>query len=123
MGIPASQRLRKQRDFQQVRSSGHRIHCGPFVVQCERGPAGSEAPPSLGVIASRRVGNAVRRNRGKRFVRELFRRNAAMLPPGSRCVVVLRSGFIHYDFSALEDQFRMACIQLASGHNPATTAK
>ena len=112
MGIPASQRLRKQSDFQQVRSLGHRNHCGPFVVQCEPGPEGSDSPPSLGVIASRRVGNAVRRNRGKRLVREVFRRNAAKLPPCSRCVVVLRSGFTHFDFAALEDQFRVACAKI-----------
>ena len=113
MGIPASQRLRKQSDFQQVRKSGYRIHCGPFVVQCD--PDGQESPslPKLGVIASRRVGNAVKRNRGKRLMREIFRHRASTLPLGSRFVVVLRSGFDRYSFSELEAQFTTACARIA----------
>lgn len=112
MGIPASQRLRKQSDFQQVRRSEHRIHCGPFVVQYELGSAGSASPTMLGVIASRRVGNAVKRNRGKRLVREIFRRHAGTLPCGSRFVVVLRSGFDRYEFAELEGCFIKACAKI-----------
>ena len=33
----------------------------------------------LGIIATRRLGNAVRRNRAKRLVREVFRRNKTAL--------------------------------------------
>ena len=113
MGIPASQRLRKQSEFQQVRGSKHRIHCGPFVVQCEFGPADASAPARLGVIASRRVGKAVQRNYGKRVVREIFRRQSAALPPGSRFVVVLRAGFERYAFADLETQFMQAFTKMA----------
>ena len=109
MGIPASQRLRKQSDFQQVRRSEHRIHCGPFVFQCEPGQEGSTELPSVGVIASRRVGNAVVRNRGKRLVRELFRHHASMLPGGSRVVVVLRAGYRRFSFAELDAQFIKCC--------------
>ena len=112
MGIPASQRLRKQSDFLQVRRSEHRIHCGPFVFQCELGGAGSTELPSLGVIASRRVGNAVVRNRGKRLTRELFRHHAGMLPPGSRVVVVLRAGYRRSSFADLNSQFIDCCNRI-----------
>ena len=67
----------------------------------------------LGVIASRRVGNAVKRNRGKRLVRELFRRNADALPRGSRLVVVLRSGYDKHSFADLEARFLKACATLS----------
>ena len=36
MGIPTSKRLRKPREFQEVRSQGKRILCGPFIFQCRR---------------------------------------------------------------------------------------
>jgi len=52
---------------------------------------GDEAPARLGVVASRRVGCAVVRNRGKRRVREWFRR-VFTLPVGADIVVILRSG-------------------------------
>lgn len=107
MGIPASIRLRKPREFQNVRSSGHRIHCGPFIFQCRVAPEASA--PRLGVIASRRVGNAVRRNYGKRVFREIFRQHAAELPAGSELVIVLRKGFETYRYEALEERFLRAC--------------
>ncbi|MEO0509939.1 MAG: ribonuclease P protein component [Verrucomicrobiota bacterium] len=114
MGIPASQRLRIQSDFLEVRSSRHRIHCGPFIVQCDLTGSHLSAPPKLGVIASRRVGNAVKRNRGKRVFRELFRHHQNALPGGSRVVVVIRSGFDKHNFSDLEDRFLKACATLCS---------
>lgn len=107
MGIPASMRLRKPREFQGVRSLGHRIHCGPFIFQCHVSECA--AVPRLGVIASRRVGNAVKRNYGKRIFRELFRRHANELPPGSELVVVLRSHFDRHSFEDLEARLLRAC--------------
>lgn len=119
MGIPASIRLRKPREFQNVRSSGHRIHCGPFIFQCRVGPEADEAgSPRLGVIASRRVGNAVLRNYGKRIFREIFRHHAAELPAGSELVIVLRKGFEAYRYGELEARFVGACGKLAAQMAP-----
>jgi ribonuclease P protein component len=53
---------------------------------------GDDAPARLGVVASRKVGNAVARNRAKRLVREAFRQNASAAPPGLELVVVVRPG-------------------------------
>lgn len=104
MGVPASERLRANRDFQKVRSFGERLQCGPFIMNlhCE---LDSNLPARLGIIASRRVGNAVKRNRGKRLVREIFRRHSAGYPKGLNLVVVLRSGFDRHEFSDLEARF------------------
>ena len=77
MGIPASNRLRKPREFQAVRSLGHRIHCGPFIFQCY--VSESFTTQRLGIVASGRIGKAVKRNYGKRVFRELFRKHAFFL--------------------------------------------
>lgn len=45
-----------------------------MVLVVRRGDA---KPARLGVVASRRVGSAVLRNRAKRLLREVFRKNAA----------------------------------------------
>ena len=107
MGIPASNRLRKPREFQGVRSLGHRIHCGPFIFQCRVSESSSTA--RLGIVASRRVGNAVKRNYGKRIFRELFRKHAAELPQGSELMIVLRSNFNRHSFEDLEARLLRAC--------------
>ena len=107
MGIPASNRLRKLREFQEVRSLGHRIQCGPFIIQCHVSQA--DTAPRLGIIASRRVGNAVKRNYGKRIFRELFRKHAMELPQGSELVIVLRSHFNRHSFKDLGARLLRAC--------------
>lgn len=109
MGVPVAKRLRKQRDFQLVRTEGKRALCGPFIFQCRKVPAGSGPGRRFGVIASRRVGNAVKRNRGKRLMRELFRLHEDCLPQSVDLVVVLRSGYDRFDFGELESRFIRAC--------------
>lgn len=51
---------------------------------------GHEADARLGVVASKKVGNAVARNRVKRVVRETFRRASAFVPNGVDLVVIAR---------------------------------
>ena len=109
MGIPTSKRLRKPREFQEVRNQGKRILCGPFIFQCRRLSVEAGQVRRFGVIASKRVGNAVKRNLGKRTFRELFRLHELLLPPGSELVVVLRSSYDRHSFSDLESRFMRAC--------------
>lgn len=111
MGIPASVRLRKPREFSQVRSLGDRIHCGSFIFQCRA--LEKTTSIRLGVIASRRVGNAVKRNYGKRIFREIFRKHSGELPCGSDLVIVLRRGFDDHSFEDLEARFLRACRKIA----------
>jgi ribonuclease P protein component len=62
-----------------------------FVLRAARGPA-SEI--RYGMIAGRRLGKAVRRNRARRLVREAMRRLCGRLQPGWDLVVVIRSGVV-----------------------------
>ena len=114
MGIPASRRLRLNSDFQRVRRTGHRVHCGPFILNAQED--GEKVRQSrLGVVASRRVGNAVERNRGKRLVRELFRLHGRHLPNGVNLVAVLRSGYDRHSFEDLESRFLNGIKKLGLG--------
>ena len=67
MGIPASNRLRKPREFQAVRTLGHQIHCGPFIFQCH--VCESLTARRLGIVASGRIGKAVIRSDGNEDIR------------------------------------------------------
>lgn len=59
----------------------------------------------LGVVASRKVGNAVVRNRAKRVFREIFRQNQSALPAQCDVLVIIRKGFMDASRQALEAQF------------------
>jgi ribonuclease P protein component len=54
----------------------------------EEGDPGASA--RLGVTVSRRVGNAVTRNRAKRLIREAFRASRDLWAPGLDVVVIVR---------------------------------
>ena len=79
-----SDRLRSSLDYRRVSSAATRISSREFVVLLA--PAGPQATgrARLGVTASRRVGNAVARNRVKRAIRGWFRTCKAKLPVGDR---------------------------------------
>jgi ribonuclease P protein component len=67
----------------------------------------------LGVVASRRVGGAVVRNRAKRRLRELFRRELSTdgRAPGERAldvVAIARRELADAPFAALEADFQRA---------------
>jgi ribonuclease P protein component len=57
-----------------------------MVLFLRRAP---DASARLGVVASKKVGNAVERARAKRRLRELFRRHRPLLPPGFAPDIVL----------------------------------
>ncbi|MBX3415016.1 MAG: ribonuclease P protein component [Pirellulales bacterium] len=81
--------LRRHADF--VRVYTRRRRAGDermLVYACENGLAYTR----LGLSVSRRVGNAVVRNRWKRLVREIFRRHRPRLPVGIDLVVVAHPG-------------------------------
>ena len=122
MGIPTSKRLRKPREFQEVRNEGKRILCGPFIFQCRRLSSDEGLSRRFGVIASKRVGNAVKRNLGKRTFRELFRLNESALPLGSDVVVVLRASFDRHSFSDLESRYLRACATISKEAEAAQSA-
>jgi ribonuclease P protein component len=99
--LPRAARLRDSRDFQRVNRTGKRRASAHFVVVIAASRAEGGAP-KLGLAVSRRVGNAVARNRVKRRVREWFRRAAAELPEATDWVVIARAGAAGLDRGAVE---------------------
>lgn len=62
----------------------------------------------LGIIASRRLGGAVQRNRAKRLIRQVFRLNKAA-GSGWDLVIIPKTDLLDADFTAIEADFRNIC--------------
>jgi ribonuclease P protein component len=82
-------RLRRRADFLAVQGSGTKIHGRAFLALVAPSivPAGSVG--RVGVTVTKRIGNAVTRNRIKRLVREWLRRNG-WVPAGRDVVIVAK---------------------------------
>src|SRR3954470_5392600 len=77
-------RIRKQAEFDRVYQA--RVYAADEVL-IVNGQANQLSHPRLGLSVSRKVGNAVTRNRWKRLIREAFRLSRDELPKGLDLVV------------------------------------
>jgi ribonuclease P protein component len=105
----AADRLKKRYEFRQVQLSGRRIHTPHFLIVVQ-----PNALPTtrLGITVTKKVGNAVQRNRIKRVVREVFRKNRALFPSSHDVVFIAKRGSQGIDFDALLDEVRRAARKL-----------
>ena len=85
--FPKNIRLSNRKDFVNLNRSGKRCHTKHFVVIVKLNGLGKTR---LGVTVGKKVGNAVKRNRVKRIIREFFRLNKAYLPQGYDIVIVAK---------------------------------
>jgi ribonuclease P protein component len=87
--VPGAPRLRKHAEFVHAQRGGRRVGTRHFTLLVAAQPP-PPRPARLGLVVSRAVGNAVRRNRVKRLCRECFRLWPDLLPEGVDLVVIAR---------------------------------
>ena len=102
--FPATRRLKRSRDFEQVREKGRTVRGGLLTLGVLR--LEEEAGFKVGIVTSRRLGGAVVRNRVRRRLREIVRRDQHALPEGVWLVVIARPAAAQADYAALENEWR-----------------
>jgi ribonuclease P protein component len=109
-------RVRKRAEFERIQRTGERINTRRFVLILSRQPGGSQ-PSRLGVTASRKVGNAVVRNRAKRVVREAFRATRSLWPSPMDLVVIVRRPLSSTSLGEVVDEWRGAAPRIVRRYN------
>jgi ribonuclease P protein component len=94
-------RIRRRAEFQAVYERGTKVH-GRFLTLFLL--PNQRAIGRLGIAATRKLGGAVRRNRAKRLIREIFRRTN--VAPGFDLVVVPKRELLDASLNALEAEYR-----------------
>ncbi|MGD9507640.1 MAG: ribonuclease P protein component [Geminicoccaceae bacterium] len=107
-------RLRRRGEFLAA-ARGRRVASEAFVLQCvARREPERAATVGIGLTVTRKIGNAVVRNRARRRLREALR---LVLPgparPGADYVVVARPAALTRPFARLQDDLSCALAQIA----------
>lgn len=105
------ERLRQRREFLRVQRTGLRSR-GRYLTLLGL-PNGLDVT-RLGVVASRRLGKAFRRNRSRRLVRELFRLDKRRA--GFDLVVLPRPELCDAPFAVLQADYRNALRRFERSH-------
>lgn len=125
--FPKSARLLKRQDFDRLKKPDKRLVTKHFIIAMKTGVKNEpvDGPDSLnepnnrqfehisnhdrphnrlGIIASRKVGSAVKRNRVKRLIREFFRTQQHRLPKGLDILIIARPGSHKLSFQETADE-------------------
>lgn len=102
--LPKAARLSRRAEFAAVRQHGASWHGRLMVVGAWATP--ETDPARIGVVTSRKTGNAVERARLRRRLRDIFRLNRRLLPAGLWMVVVPRRAAAAAKYAALRDEWR-----------------
>ena len=95
--------LKQNHEFRRLYNKGKSAVSPYFAVYCRK----NHRPMSrLGITTGVKLGNAVKRNRVRRRIRELYRTNEQNILSGYDIVVVARTRAIFARYSDLEQSFR-----------------
>jgi ribonuclease P protein component len=106
--FPASRRIRKRSDFQRIQRDGRPFRTPHYILLILAQPGDDPVPSRLGLVATKKLGNAPARSRGKRVCREVFRRTPELVPAGFDLVVILRTGADDLSFQAAQAEWESA---------------
>jgi ribonuclease P protein component len=86
-GLAKEFRLLRRADFLSKRERARKTSTTNFTIVCSEN---RKSGPRIGIVASKKVGNAVARNRIKRLIREFFRLNRGRMRRPEDIIVIVR---------------------------------
>jgi ribonuclease P protein component len=112
------ERLRQRADFLAA-AAGIKVSASAFVLQARKRT--DDGPVRFGFTVSKKVGNAVERNRVRRRLREVVRlSNAKRMQSGHDYVLIGRRAALQLPFARMAQDFEGALRRMHAGRNGKT---
>lgn len=102
--VQKEHRLSKREDFTKVYRQGKSVANHQFVLYYKKRQAkpGEEPPFRLGISVSKKLGNAVVRNRLRRIMKEIVRLHADQVATGFDLILIARKPAAELDYAEME---------------------
>lgn len=103
LGFPRERRIKQGRDFGRAKIEGRRLVQGCLILNWVS--ISPPAPSRLGVITSRKIGEAVVRSRARRLLREAFRLHQGDLAASVDLILVARASIVGKRYADVERDY------------------
>ncbi|MFQ6037461.1 MAG: ribonuclease P protein component [Candidatus Aminicenantales bacterium] len=114
-GFRPRERIKQKKDFNRLYKKGKRFRGRYFILVYQPNASGHSR---IAVVASRKLGNAVERNRIKRWFRDLYRRNKDLLSTSLDLVIIPQRDIHSVSWDTLRQEFRKALSSIAAQNQP-----
>ena len=99
--FPKRERLLNRKDFVNLNRLGNRYHTKHFLVIVKENKTGINR---LGITVTKKIGNAVKRNRVKRLAREFFRLNKHHFSKGCDIVIIGKKNSFLLNYTDIKEE-------------------
>ena len=100
-----SSAIKENKVFRRLYHRGKSKAGASLVTYCMKNRRGETR---VGITTSKKIGTAVERNRARRVMREIFRKNAPNFSKACDIIIFMRRGWSKFDFKTLDEKFANA---------------
>jgi len=109
-GLPKKERLRKNKEFQAVFREGKKLWINSILLIIYK--PNSLNYRRLGIVVSKKIKKATQRNKVKRWIRELFRRNKDWFPENCDIIIIPHPNLLNLEYKKLMEIAREKLLSL-----------
>jgi len=109
-GLSKKERLRKDKEFQAVFREGKKLWINSILLIIYK--PNSLNYRRLGIVVSKKIKKATQRNKVKRWIRELFRRNKDWFPKNCDIIIIPHPNLLNLEYKELVEIAREKLLSL-----------